>query len=234
MASAIIVAAGKGIRMNASRRKQYLYLGGEPILLRTIRLFSSCPSIDTLYLMVPKSDVLYCEKMIEKSLGIEKPFHITAGGDSRQASVYQGLLAMERDNAKSGVVAIHDGVRPLVAPHRIESCITTARKVGACILGIPAKETLKQMQPGTTMITGTMSRDNIWIAQTPQAFQYNIIRNAHEQALKDGVNGTDDAMLVERLGIPVKAISGDAWNIKITTQEDLVLAEALLKRESGA
>jgi 2-C-methyl-D-erythritol 4-phosphate cytidylyltransferase len=220
--------------MNASRRKQYLHLGGEPIFLRTIRLFNFCPSIDTLYLVVPKSDVSYCEKMIEKSLGIEKPIHITTGGDSRQASVYQGLLAMERDSAKSGVVAIHDGVRPLVEPDRIESCITTARKVGACILGIPAKETLKQMQPRTTMITGTMSRDNIWIAQTPQAFQYNIIRNAHEQALEDGVIGTDDAMLVERLGIPVKAITGGAWNIKITTQEDLVLAEALLNRETGA
>jgi len=226
--SAIIVAAGNGIRMNASKRKQYLLLGHVPIIIRTVRLFSACPAVAAIFLVVPPSDTDYCRELVIRSPDLGKTCHVISGGESRQASVYQGLLAVEKAGIVSGFVVIHDGVRPLVKPSRIESCIATARKTGACILAEPVHDTLKQIVQGTTLIAGTLPRKDLWYAQTPQAFRYEIIRDAHERALKDHVSGTDDAMLVERMGIPVSVVPGSRQNIKITTPEDLALAEALL------
>ncbi len=230
-ATAIIVAAGKGVRMNLSLRKQYLTLSHVPIIVRTVQLFTACPSIDAIFLVVPPTDTDYCKELLSRSQDIEKECHVVSGGDSRQASVYQGLLAVEKTSGTSGIVAIHDGVRPLVKPHRIESCIAIAATNGACILAIPAQDTLKQIKLGTTIIADTLPRQEVWFAQTPQVFQYDIIRNAHELALKNHVSGTDDAMLVERMGIPVSVVPGSRHNIKITTREDLSLAEALLNSD---
>lgn len=230
--SAIIVAAGNGIRMNASIRKQYLLLCHVPIIIRTIRLFGACPDIADIFLVVPPSDTDYCKDLIARSPDLGKTCHVIAGGDSRQASVYQGLLAVEETGMSGGIVAIHDGVRPLVKPDQVESCILIARTTGACILAVPAQDTLKQIKKGTAVIAGTLPRKEIWFAQTPQAFRYDIIRNAHERAIEDRVAGTDDAMLVERIGIPVSVAPGSRNNIKITTREDLALAEALLASET--
>ena len=230
-ATAIIVAAGKGVRMDVSSRKQYLLLGHVPIIIRTVLLFNTCPSIADVFLVVPPTDTDYCKELISRSNDIEKECHIVSGGDSRQASVYKGLQAVEKSGNTSGIVAIHDGVRPLVKPDHIESCIATAGTTGACILAIPAHDTLKQIKTGTSVIADTLPRKEIWFAQTPQAFQYDIIRNAHELALENHVSGTDDAMLVERMGIPVSVVPGSRHNIKITTREDLFLAEALLVSE---
>ena len=230
--SAIIVAAGKGIRMNASTRKQYLLLGRTPIIVRSVRLYSGCPAVTTIFLVVPPSDKNYCEGLIDQSSDLGKTCHVISGGDTRQASVYQGLLAVEKAGLVGGIVVIHDGVRPFVNPDQVESCIASARTTGACILAVPVHDTLKQMEKGTTVISGTLPRKDIWFAQTPQAFRYELIRNAHERALKERVSGTDDAMLVERIGIPVSVVPGSRRNIKITTPEDLALAEALLASET--
>ena len=232
-ATAIIVAAGKGVRMNASKRKQYLHLGHDPVILHTVRVFSVCPNIGAIFLVVPPSDIDYCRELLTRSPGPDKIRHIVPGGDSRQASVYQGLLAVERAGLAAGVVAIHDGVRPLVRPDQVESCIDLAGTTGACVLAVPAQDTLKQVTSGASVISGTLPRTEIWFAQTPQAFRYDIIRKAHETAIEERVSGTDDAMLVERMGIPVSVVPGSRHNIKITTPEDLALAEALLSQASG-
>lgn len=226
-ASAIIVAAGEGVRMNASTRKQYLLLGHDPVIIHTVRLFCTIPSITDIFLVVPPSDKGYCKDLITRSSGIEKTCHVVSGGASRQASVYRGLLSVEKAGIGHGIVAIHDGVRPLTGRDQIEACIAVAGKSGACILAVPAQDTLKQIGKETTIIA-TLPREGIWFAQTPQVFQYEVIRKAHERAIKERVSGTDDAMLVERTGVPVRVVAGSHRNIKITTPEDLALAEALL------
>jgi 2-C-methyl-D-erythritol 4-phosphate cytidylyltransferase len=130
--------------------------------------------------------------------------------------------------AQNNLVAIHDGVRPFIAPEMIEACIQGAQQTGACILGVPATDTLKQVNT-EKFITSTMPRRNIWLAQTPQVFDYKLIREAHDAARLGGVWGTDDAALVEKSGHPVKIVMGSRMNIKITTPDDLKMAEAVLK-----
>lgn len=231
MVCAIIVAAGQGVRMKASTRKQYLLLGREPVILRTIRIFDRCQAIDRIYLVVPPGDKEFCRQMLARSSGIQKECHVIGGGDTRQASVYRGLLALEAAGIHNGLVAVHDGVRPLVSTLEIESCVEAAQKNGACLLAVPAQDTLKKVRAGTSLVSETLSRKGIWLAQTPQVFQYSIIRKAHERALQEKIEATDDAMLVERTGVPVSIVSGSRKNIKITTQEDLALAEAILSLE---
>ena len=228
MVSAIIVAAGKGVRMNASTKKQYLHLGKDPIVVHTIRVFSRCPLIDAIYLAVPSADAAYCRELIRRNADIRTVCRVISGGETRQASVYNGLLAMEKDVSQTDLVAIHDGVRPLVTQQQIEVCVASAEKNGACILGVPAQDTLKQIEDNSDIIGSTLARKDIWCAQTPQVFRYDLIRDAHERAREDGVAGTDDAMLVERLSFPVRVVPGSRTNLKITTPEDLLLAKSLM------
>ena len=228
MISAIIVAAGKGVRMNADNKKQYLQLGGEPVVIRTLRVFCDCGLIDAIYLVVPPSDGTYCRELIHQYPGLRADCRVIEGGETRQESVYEGLLAMERETTEKDLVVIHDGVRPLVPLEGIEACVESAQKNGACILALPAQDTLKQVETSSDIITGTLMRRDIWLAQTPQVFNYALIRNAHERALNEDVNGTDDAMLVERISFPVRVVPGSKINLKITTPEDLVIAEALI------
>jgi 2-C-methyl-D-erythritol 4-phosphate cytidylyltransferase len=153
---------------------------------------------------------------------------VVAGGTTRQASVYQGLIAMEKKMSSTDLVVIHDGVRPLVTVKQIESCVGSAEKYGASIMAVPAHETLKQAGRDPDVIEGTLTRKDVFLAQTPQVFKYDLIRDAHERALKDGFTGTDDAMLVERMAYPVRVVPGSRTNLKITTPDDLVLAKALI------
>jgi len=226
--SAIIVAAGKGIRMNAGTKKQYLYLGGVPIVVCTLRVFGSCPFIASLCLVVPPSDEAFCRDLVERYPEIHSKCRVIPGGETRQASVYNGLVALENDVSESDPVIIHDGVRPLVKREQIEACVTSAEKNGACILALPAQDTLKQVKNGSDIIDGTLMRRHVWLAQTPQVFNYSLIRSAHERAMEDGFTGTDDASLVERMPHPVHVVPGSGTNLKITTPEDLSLAEALV------
>ena len=227
MVSAVIVAAGKGIRMNDTVRKQYLPLAGRPVLAHSLTLFEECNLINKIILVVPEDDFDFCRKEILPA-GSEKTVRLVPGGEKRQDSVYNGLLAADEN---TDIVVIHDGVRPFIHIEMLELCISGAKEAGACILGIPVQDTVKQVESG--YIIKTLERDNLWLAQTPQAFQYEIIRKAHENARLKGYAGTDDAFLVEKMGNRVKIIKGSKNNIKITTREDLKLAEIMLQAGPG-
>jgi 2-C-methyl-D-erythritol 4-phosphate cytidylyltransferase len=225
MVYAIIVAAGQGTRMSNTVRKQYIALDGVPILSCTLSVFDRCDLIDRIIMAVPKDDIDYCRNEIMPAAGIKKEVILVIGGARRQDSVYNSLITIEADD---DIVLIHDGVRPFVNLEHIVACIKGAQKHGACILGIPAFDTIKQVN-AKNEIVDTRMRDNLWLAQTPQAFQLELIKRAHEIAKQEGFTGTDDASLVERLGGIVKIIPGSRSNIKITNQEDLKLAQALLQ-----
>ena len=214
---AIIVAAGKGIRMNDPVRKQYHSLAGLPIIVHTLRVFDTSEMISQIFLVVPEDDLEFCRDKIIIQADPVKKITLVPGGPVRQDSVYNGLQAIEPN---AGIVVIHDGVRPFVSHHKLEACMDGAKKWGACILGIPAYDTLKRVTSSGTVIE-TLERDSIWLAQTPQVFRYDLIKKAHEQARKKGYTGTDDASLVELLGVEVKILDGTRNNIKITNWEDL-------------
>jgi len=222
---AIIVAAGKGIRMSDTVRKQYIALDRIPMLSRTLGIFDRCDRIDRIIMAVPKDDIDYCRNEIIPAANMKKEAILVRGGARRQDSVYNSLKAIETDD---GIVLIHDGVRPFVEPEDLVVCIDGAKKHGACILGIPAFDTVKHVNAKNEIIE-TQKRDTLWLAQTPQAFQLKLIKKAHEIAKQEGFKGTDDASLVERLGEVVKIMPGSRNNIKITSQEDLKLARALLQ-----
>jgi 2-C-methyl-D-erythritol 4-phosphate cytidylyltransferase len=223
MVSAIIVAAGKGIRMKGTMRKQYLDLSGRPVLAHSIMTFDSCGLVDEIFLVIPKEDVEYCQNKILSLLDLNNQINLVCGGAKRQDSVYNGLKAITKN---TDTVVIHDGVRPFIQPDEIEECILVSKKYGACILGTPASDTLKRVDK-SDIIETTLSRENIWLAQTPQVFRFDLILKAHETARRDGYVGTDDASLVERLGEDVKIINGGRFNIKITKKEDLAIAKAM-------
>jgi 2-C-methyl-D-erythritol 4-phosphate cytidylyltransferase len=222
---AIIVAAGKGLRMSNAVRKQYIALDGKPMLSRTLGIFNRCDLIDRIIMAVPEDDIDFCRNEIIPAANMEKEAILVIGGERRQDSVYNSLKIIETDD---GVVLIHDGVRPFVNPEHLTACIKGAQEHGACILGIPAFDTVKRVNAKNEIIE-TQKRDTLWLAQTPQAFQLKLIQKAHEIAKQEGFMGTDDASLVERLGEVVKIIPGSRSNIKITNQEDLKLAQALLQ-----
>ena len=228
MVSAIIVAAGKGVRMKGRMRKQYLDLSGRPVLVHSIMTFDACSLIEEIVIVVPEEEIDYCQKNIVSLLDLKTKVNLISGGGQRQDSVYNGLQAIDKI---TDVVVIHDGVRPFIHLEDLTACIIGARDFGACILGIPASDTLKRVNK-SGIIEGTLFRENIWLAQTPQAFRYDLIAKAHETARGDGYIGTDDASLVERLGKDVKIINGSKFNIKITTQEDLDVARAMFAIEA--
>ena len=223
--NAIIVAAGKGMRMNESVRKQYITLDGIPILKHTLSTFDSCQLVSQIILVAPKEDFDFCRNDILRPAKFQKNIKLVAGGIERQDSVYNGLQIVE---PVDGIVVIHDGVRPFVRQEHLVACIKGAIEFGACITGIPAFDTVKQVNAENEIVQ-THKRDSLWLAQTPQAFRAKLIIKAHETAKQDRFIGTDDASLVERLGQAVKIIPGSRSNIKITSKEDLELARAILQ-----
>jgi 2-C-methyl-D-erythritol 4-phosphate cytidylyltransferase len=227
MVTAIIVAAGKGTRMREGQRKQYLLLAGLPILTRTLVVFDKCEEIKQVILVIPPDDFSYCRKNILNPAGLSKKVILAPGGQRRQESVLNGLKAVDPG---CSIAVIHDGVRPFLRNSQLLACIDGARESGACILGVPAYETLKQANASEHIIQ-TLKRDDIWLAQTPQAFRYDLIRKAHDRASREGYSATDDASLVERLGGTVKIIAGSRNNIKITIQEDFEMARRLYPRD---
>lgn len=229
MISALIVAAGQGVRMGSAQRKQYLQLCGRPVLVHTLQAFDRCPDIQCIRVVVPATEMDFCRRKILPDASLSKHVELIAGGRRRQDSVFNGLQHL---GDARGVVLIHDGVRPLVSTSLIQACIQGALQWGACIPGVQAVDTLKQTD-SLNNILGTIPRESIWLAQTPQAFSLPIIRRAHLEARQQGLEATDDASLVEALGIPVHVIDGLRENIKITTPEDLAYAEALLKLRQG-
>ena len=222
---AIIVAAGEGVRMKRTTPKQYLLLEQVPVLAYSIKAFTACPDVHQVLLVVPPKDIGYCREKITVPLDMKKPLQLIAGGERRQDSVRNGLLAVDD---RESIVVIHDGVRPFVTPRQISACAACAAETGACILAVPVSDTLKAVD-GDFRIESTVCRDGLWLAQTPQAFRYEILRKAHEAAGREGFSDTDDAALVERMGIKVRVIHGSRQNIKITTPEDLAMAEAVVR-----
>jgi 2-C-methyl-D-erythritol 4-phosphate cytidylyltransferase len=225
MVSAVIVAAGEGVRMKGKMRKQYLDLSGRPVLAYSIMAFDSCSLVEEIFVVVPKEDIEYCQNKILSLLDLKKCIKLVHGGAKRQDSVYNGLQEINKENTET--VVIHDGVRPFINPEDLKECILGSKKYGACILANAAVDTLKRVG-GSDIIATTLPRENIWLAKTPQAFQYDLILKAHEAARRFGYVGTDDASLVERLGGNVKIINGSRLNIKITKKEDLDIAKAML------
>lgn len=225
MNTAIIVAGGSGLRMESDIRKQYLLLEEVPVLSRTIKVFDECPLVDRIILVVPESDRSYCEKHILPPVRPEKEIVIVSGGNSRQESVFNGLMAV---SDKTGMVVVHDGVRPFVTGEEICRCLDLASESGAAILAIPAHDTLKIVNR-SGFIRKTMAREAVWMAQTPQAFHRDLLLKAHQNAVEKGFVGTDDASLVEFIGGKVAVARGRRNNFKITTPDDLALARALVQ-----
>jgi 2-C-methyl-D-erythritol 4-phosphate cytidylyltransferase len=220
----LIPAAGMGRRMGATVNKQYLPLNGRPILGHTIALFDQHPLIDKIYVITPADEFELCRREVLEPGNFHKVQNLVPGGAERQDSVRNGLLACAA--GPDDIVLIHDGVRPLLQPALIDRLVTEVQERGACLVGVPVKDTIKQVVDGR--IEGTPDRSGLWQAQTPQAFRYGQILEAYQRAQQDGFRGTDDASLVERLGQPVTVIAGSYRNIKLTTPEDLLLARAFL------
>lgn len=230
-ATVLVPAAGMGRRMGTSINKQYLDLVGKPILAHTLALFDAHPQIEYIYPILPLDEISYCQQAIIAPYGFNKVRRIVAGGAERQDSVRNGLLALSEDDLDQPerIVLIHDGVRPLFNPQLLAELITIIVEQGACVVGVPVKDTIKEVDNG--QISGTPDRKRLWQAQTPQGFSYQLIAEAFRSADEAGFLGTDDASLLERLGVPVQMLKGDYRNIKVTTPEDLVMASALFDRQ---
>jgi len=222
---ALIPAAGMGRRMGASINKQYLQLAGRPILAHTLALFAQHPRIASIVVVTPEAEIPYCRDEVIARYAIDKVKAVVPGGAERQDSVRLGLAALEAAD-DDDLVLIHDGVRPLFDTDVIAQLIEETLNSGACLVGVPAKDTIKEVSDGK--VVGTPDRERLWLAQTPQAFRLGLIREAHQRALQEGFCATDDAMLVEWCGHPVAMVPGNYRNIKITTPEDLLVAEAWL------
>lgn len=221
--TAIIVAGGRGLRLGSSVPKQYLELAGKPILVRTLDVFEACPEVDEIILVVGEEQ----EKNTDYILSYEykKIKSVIRGGDERQLSVYNGLLAVRPD---TGLVLVHDGVRPFVSLSDLARLIAEACRTGAAVLGTRVTDTLKKTDDSVS-IAATVDRTGLWAVQTPQAFFYSLLMEAYEKAFLDGVHATDDCALVERLGYQIHLVEGQSFNMKITTAADLAVAAALIK-----
>ncbi len=222
--SVVIVAAGKGKRMGSDMNKQYLKLNGKEVLAHTIDKFEKCNDIDEIIVVTGKDEIEYCRQYICEKYNFSKIKNIVAGGKERQNSVYNGLLQV---SGRTQIVLIHDGARPLIRLKQIQDSIKIAREEGACVIGVPIKDTVKICH-NNQLVKGTPPRDSLWIVQTPQAFRYDWIMEAYELGIKNNLAATDDSMMVEALGYPVKVVEGRYDNIKITTPEDLVIAKNMM------
>lgn len=223
--AAIVLAAGAGKRMNSSVHKQYLELAGKPVLYYSLKAFEQS-MVTEIVLVVGAGEIEYCTQEIIKKYGIQKVSAIVEGGKERYHSVYEGLKAVK--NAE--YVLIHDGARPFVDTDMIARSIECAKNCKACVVGMPVKDTIKVV--GTDgFAKETPERKTLWQIQTPQTFEYPLILEAYQKVIAAGDSTvTDDAMVLERAaGIAVRVIEGSYRNIKITTPEDLVTAEAWLK-----
>jgi len=222
---AVIAAAGQGSRMGSGLNKQFLLLQGMPIIAHTLRVFQAVGVIDEIVLICAAGEKDYYTQEFLSNYQITKPLTVVTGGKERQDSVYCGLDAIDDEN---GYVLIHDGARPLVTDGIITSVSQEVTVSGAVVAGVPVKDTIKRTND-LGVITETLQREKLWHIQTPQAFSLDLIRRAHEKARSEGFYGTDDSSLVERMGVPVKIIPGSYDNIKITTSEDIIIAETILQ-----
>jgi len=215
---AIIPAAGRGKRIGASVAKQFLEIQGEPLLHHTLKVFASCRLVDYVVLVMPRLDVDETgDDWLHKYEIVRK---VIAGGEQRQDSVYNGFNSLEK---ATDIVVVHDGVRPFATPKMIAAVVEEAKQHGSAITAIPVSDTIKQVVDG--FVKQTVSREGLWRVQTPQAFQYGVLKQAFKKAKEDSYYGTDEGALIEYLGERVKIVLGSERNIKITRKEDFDLAE---------
>ena len=226
---AIIPAGGAGKRFKAHVAKQYLFLDQIPMLVHTLEVFQKSKVIDNIVLAVPSDDLVSIRQELIDKYGLTKVTTIVIGGKERQDSVRNALSAI---NGKYDVVLIHDAVRPFVTEKMIRQVVAAAKISGAASVGVKAKDTIKETKKDN-MVATTIPRHHLWLTQTPQAFKFELLKEAYKSAYDEKYYGTDDASLVERIGKKVKMVEGSYENIKITTSEDLIMAEALMKKKTG-
>jgi len=237
--SVILPAAGLGTRMGRSSaektgtsRKQFMLLEGSPILLHTVRKFASCDRVTEIVVALRHEDLEWVDELLRREIR-NKPVRVVEGGNSRQESVANALATLSAD---TDLVAVHDAVRPFVDLETIEKALTEAAEAGAAIVGIVPVDTVKQATKAHTehvRIRGTIPREKLVLAQTPQVFRYDLIKRAFEAAAADGFVGTDESSLVERLDCEVAVVLGSDRNIKITKPTDMDLARLFLEQEAA-
>jgi 2-C-methyl-D-erythritol 4-phosphate cytidylyltransferase len=234
---AILPAAGLGTRMAASQPKQFLELNGIPILIHSLRAFASVPRVTAIYVAVRPNEIERVEAQIAEFDALLRddkpnhvPIHVVAGGDNRQESVAHALDALNSN--PDDIVLVHDAVRPLIDAATIERTIDAVTEHGAAIVGLPAIDTVKQVERTAhgALITSTIPREYVVLAQTPQGFRCGLLLKAFAEATADGFVGTDEASVVERAGLPVAVVPGSQVNLKITQPGDLALAEFYLRQ----
>jgi 2-C-methyl-D-erythritol 4-phosphate cytidylyltransferase len=223
--TALIPAAGMGKRMGKAVAKQFLPLGDKPMLAHTLLTFQRSPEIDEIIPILSEEDMETCLRDVIEAFHITKVRTLVVGGRERQDSVANGIRKLEKDAA---VVLVHDGVRPFVTQEMIKACVEAVRKGDCVAVGVPIKDTIKETDD-RGIVRRTLERSRLWAIQTPQAFPAKVLRKAYEEADRNKFTGTDDASLVERDGGEVRVIPGSYENIKITTPEDLIMAEEILK-----
>ena len=233
--AAILPAAGFGTRMGAETPKQFLELDGTPLVLMSLRRIASCPLVTDIFIATRAEEVPRLEALVREER-FSQPVRVVRGGDSRQESVGQALREVSND---TGIVLVHDAVRPFVTREQIERVIAEARRCHAAILGIPAMDTVKEVKRASlpedvALVTATISRERIVLAQTPQAFTTKLLKEAFARAEADGISASDEAGLVERLGHDVHVVLGSERNIKITRPADMELARFYLELERRA
>lgn len=215
--------------MGGAVPKQFLSLGGEPIVVHSLRALQSAACIHDIILAVPSADLDYCRNDLVVRYGFSKVTKVVPGGQERQDSVRLGL---EQVPEETEIVLVHDAVRPFVTVAMIEDVVAAARQHGGAIIALPMRDTVKQVGPGH-LIQRTVDRQSLWLAQTPQAFRMDWLREAHRKAKVEGVPATDDAFLFEWMGHPVVVVEGSGENIKVTRPEDMVIGEAILSSRAA-
>lgn len=230
--TAIVPAAGLGTRMGADQPKQFLELDGVPLIIFTLRRLAACAAITDFLVATRTEDVVSLQDKVAKA-GLCRPARVIHGGDTRQQSVANALAQVD---PATEIVLVHDAVRPFVTVHQIERVIAEARARGAAILGVPAIDTVKEVKrtslpEDVALISATIPRERIVLAQTPQVFSYPLLRDAFRKAEQDGVTASDEAALVERMGRDVFVVAGSERNLKITRPADMELARFYLAQE---
>lgn len=228
---ALVPAAGRGLRMGGSVPKQFLVLGGQPLILHSLHVLQASSAIEEIILAVPQNEMDYCLDEIVAKHRFTKVTKVVPGGHERQESVRHALEAVHED---VDVVLVHDAVRPFLTEHMVEGVVKAARTMGAAIIAIPMRDTVKQVR-ADHIIERTVDRQSLWLAQTPQAFRRDWLLAAHRKAHAEGIRATDDAYLIEWAGHSVCVVEGSGDNIKVTKPEDMVIGEAILasRRSSG-
>ena len=222
---AIIPAAGVGQRLKSAVTKPLILLKGKPLFVYAIETFEKSSLVESIIIAVNREHIAEFEKIIKQSR-FTKTVKVVSGGETRSESVFNGLQTLDSD---TDIVVIHDGARPFVSLDMIDAAINACQENNAVILAVPVKSTIKRVNPQNSTVEATLKRDVLWAVQTPQVFKKNIICKAHNEFKNLGA--TDDASLVERMGEDVKVILGDYHNIKITTRDDLAMAEAILDNQ---